>query len=50
MPTATNIVDCYTDDNWFGDVDAGEMLLKIRKYCGIDLSWMSEDGGTSRAF
>ena len=52
MPTATNIVDCSTDDTWFGDVDAGEMFLnfpldrRIRKYCGIDLSWMSEDGGT----
>ena len=52
MPTATNIIDCSTDNKWFGDVDAGEMFLnfpldrRIRKYCGIDLSWMSEDGGT----
>ena len=52
MPTMVNIVDCSTDDTWFGDVDAGEMFLnfpldrRIRKYCGIDLSWMSEEGET----
>ena len=52
MPTVTNVIDCSTDGTWFGDVDAGEMFLnfpldrRIRKYCGIDLSWMSEEGGT----
>ena len=52
MPTATNVIDCSTSGTWFGDVDAGEMFLnfpldrRIRKYCGIDLSWMSEGGGT----
>ena len=51
MPTAMNVIDCSTSGTWFGDVDAGEMFLnfpldrRIRKYCGIDLSWMAEDGG-----
>ena len=52
MPTVSNILDCATDESWFGDVDAGEMFLNfpldinIRKYCGVDMSWMREDGKT----
>ena len=45
-----NIVDCAIHTSWFGDVDAGEMFLnfpldiKMRKYCGVDISWMTKDG------
>ena len=50
MPTMLNVIDCATHTSWFGDVDAGEMFLnfplgiKMRKYCGVDISWMAEDG------
>ena len=46
----SNIVDCAVHTSWFGDVDAGEMFLnfpldiRMRKYCGVDISWSSEDG------
>ena len=50
MPTMANIVDCAVHTSWFGDVDAAEMFLnfpldiQMRKYCGVDISWSSEDG------
>ena len=50
MPTMLNIIDCAIHTSWFGDVDAGEMFsnfaldIKMRKYCGVDVSWMSKDG------
>ena len=50
MPTMTNVVDCAVHTSWFGDVDAGEMFLnfpldlRMRKYCGVDISWMRKDG------
>ena len=50
MPTMTNVVDCAVHTSWFGDVDAGEMFLnlpldlRMRKYCGVDISWMKKDG------
>ena len=50
MPTMLNVVDCAIHTSWFGDVDAGEMFsnfpldIKMRKYCGVDISWMSEEG------
>ena len=52
MPTMLNVVDCATDASWYGDVDVGEMFLNfpldinMRKFCGVDLSWMKEDGKT----
>ena len=52
MPTILNVVDCATDASWYGDVDVGEMFLNfpldinMRKFCGVDLSWMQEDGKT----
>jgi hypothetical protein len=45
MPSMLNVLDCATEDSWFCDVDVGEMFLnfpldvKIRPYCGVDLSW-----------
>ena len=50
MPTMTNVIDCAVHTSWFGDVDAGEMFLnfpldlRMRKYCGVDISWMRKDG------
>ena len=50
MPTMTNVIDCAIHTSWFGDVDAGEMFLnfpldlRMRKYCGVDISWMRKDG------
>ena len=50
MPTMLNVVDCATHASWFGDVDVGEMFLnfsldiKMRRYCGVDISLMAEDG------
>ena len=44
-----NVVDCSSEVSWFGDVDAGEMFLnfpldlKMRKYCGVDLSSTTKD-------
>ena len=52
MPTMLNVVDCATHTSWFGDVDVGEMFLnflldvKMRKYCGVDISWMLAEEGT----
>ena len=52
MPSILNVVDCATDASWYGDVDVGEMFLNfpldinMRKFCGVDLSWMQEDGKT----
>ena len=54
MPTIMNVLDCATADSWFGDVDAAEMFLNylldvdVRPYAGIDVSWLQEDGSTSR--
>ena len=45
-----NVVDCATDCSWYGDVDVGEMFLNfpldinMRKFCGVDLSWIREVG------
>jgi hypothetical protein len=45
MPSMVNVLDCATEDSWFCDVDVGEMFLnfpldlRIRPYCGVDLSW-----------
>ena len=52
MPTMLNVIDCATDASWYGDVDVGEMFLNfpldinMRKFCGVDISWMREDGKT----
>ena len=46
----SNVVDCAVHTSWFGDVYAGEMFLnfpldlRMRKYCGADISWMKKDG------
>jgi hypothetical protein len=48
MPTIVNVLDCATEDSWFGDVDAGEMFLNymldenIRPYAGVDVSWLTD--------
>ena len=47
-----NIVDCAIHTSWFGNVDDddGEMFLNfpldlnMKKHCGVDISWISEDG------
>ena len=45
-----NVIDCAIHTSWFGDMNAGEMFfnfpldIKMRKYCGVDISWMAEDG------
>ena len=52
MPTMLNVIDCATHTSWYGDLDDGEMFLnfpldlRIRKYCGVDLTWMNEEGST----
>ena len=50
LPTVHNILNCAMASSWYGDVDAGEMFLnfpldiRLRKYCGVDLSWLDDDG------
>ena len=46
MPTVRIILDCATNVLWFGDVDAGEMLLNypldraISPFAGVYFSWI----------
>jgi hypothetical protein len=52
LPSVYNVMDSCTHASLFGDVDIGEMFLnfpldlRIRAYCGVDLTWIKDSDQT----